>query len=557
MRVHPDDRKKKHHAKSRHGCISCKKRHLKCDEGRPGCTRCIKDFGKCEGYQTPRTWLFEPEPNLHRDSITAFDSSDATSSPTSTTSRGILSRQGSDNSQTDSTSPEPEHTRQKRWAPKSRSGCMTCKKRRIKCDEARPSCSRCTLSNRVCEYQTPPTSIPSSDSENTGCDQLETAVSSPELTRQRSSSEDSIEHLPPVFFVNASPYKSQTEHQTFSHWLGRAESCSVITRNFGSFNILGVELPKLAYNHKSVRHGLLAAASVTASLERFSLNDDNDKKATITALKHSSLAIHSLLTENAETEVMVVVAFVFWFMEAWVGSWNRAVMHLASAARMSKEGAAKGQVSEAVAWYVSVCDDAVPPALRDQDFLHATHDSETQTKSQMLCLRLRYGIREIETGIALIDDVAKQAIRMRPDDCGILLEPLLDHSAQMKWLLSSFHRKHQALCGACAGAEPPPSVYPPLYTRVAEQISLFLSNDPQFDRLLLFIRLKMLQRSIPLFVAGTDMEIRRDTALSIPMRAIVKEELSPELHFARPKWQAPKIKPDPLCMYPQFSAVAG
>lgn len=535
MRVHPDDRKKKHHAKSRHGCISCKKRHLKCDEGRPGCTRCIKDFGKCEGYQTPRTWLFEPDPA--RDISVAFDSSDGTAtSPSSTTSPSVLSRQSSSMSLTGSTSPEPEHTRQKRWAPKSRSGCLTCKKRRIKCDEARPSCSRCSVSNRTCEYQTPPTS----DNDSASSDNVDAIISSPEVTRQRSLSEDSVDNISPMFFVNTSPYKSQTEHQTFSHWLGRAESCAVITRSFGSFNILGVELPKLAYDNTSVKHGLLAAASVTASLERFSLGDENDKKATITALKHSSLAINSLLTENANLEVMVVVAFVFWFMEAWVGSWSRAVMHLASAARMCKEGAAKGQVSEAVAWYVNVCDEAVPSALRDQQFLTETHESETQTKSQMLCLRLRYGIREMETGLNLIDEVSKQALKVRPNDCGILLAPLLDHAAQMRWLLASMTRKHFALCGACAGAAPPPTAYPPLYSRVVEQIQYFLGSDSRFDEMLLYVRLKMLQRSIPLFVAGTDMNLRRDAAMSIPMKAGVKEESSPELLYSQPAWQPEK-----------------
>lgn len=551
MRVHPDDRKKKHHAKSRHGCISCKKRHLKCDEGRPGCTRCIKDFGKCEGYQTPRTWLFEPDPA--RDGTLNLDSSDATAtSPGSMTSPSTLSRQSSNMSLTGSTSPEPEHTRQKRWAPKSRSGCLTCKKRRIKCDEARPACTRCTVSNRTCEYQTPA----SSDTDSTSSDNIDALISSPEVTRQRSLSEESAEPMPPIFFVNTSPYQSQTEHQTFSHWLGRAESCSVITRSFGSFNILGVELPRLAYDNKSVKHGLLAAASVTASLERFSLGDDNDKKATITALKHSSLAINSLLSENANLEVMVVVAFVFWFMEAWVGSWNRAVMHLASAARMCKEGAAKGQVSEAVAWYVNVCDEAVPLALRDQEFLSETHDSETQSKTEMLCLRLRYGMREIEIGLNLIDEVSKQALAVRPDDCGVLLAPLLDHAAQMRWLLASMYTKHFNLCGACAGAAPPPTAYPPLYSRVVEQITYFLHNDARFDDMLLYVRLKMLQRSIPLFVAGTDMNLRRDAALSIPMKA-VKEESSPELHFSQPVWQAPKMQADLLYLPLSSPEIAG
>jgi hypothetical protein len=35
---------------------------------------------------------------------------------------------------------------------KSRAGCLVCKSRRIKCDESRPSCERCSTTGRRCEY---------------------------------------------------------------------------------------------------------------------------------------------------------------------------------------------------------------------------------------------------------------------------------------------------------------------------------------------------------------------------------------------------------------------
>ncbi|KAL2855968.1 hypothetical protein BJY01DRAFT_203560 [Aspergillus pseudoustus] len=38
---------------------------------------------------------------------------------------------------------------------KVRSGCLVCKARRIKCDEARPTCRNCTRSKRRCEYAQP------------------------------------------------------------------------------------------------------------------------------------------------------------------------------------------------------------------------------------------------------------------------------------------------------------------------------------------------------------------------------------------------------------------
>lgn len=38
--------------KTRTGCITCKKRHVKCDEAKPSCGNCLKRQGYCEGYAT-------------------------------------------------------------------------------------------------------------------------------------------------------------------------------------------------------------------------------------------------------------------------------------------------------------------------------------------------------------------------------------------------------------------------------------------------------------------------------------------------------------------------
>ncbi|KIX93243.1 uncharacterized protein Z520_11098 [Fonsecaea multimorphosa CBS 102226] len=37
-------------SKVRSGCITCKRRHLKCDEGKPSCQRCIRSKRECKGY---------------------------------------------------------------------------------------------------------------------------------------------------------------------------------------------------------------------------------------------------------------------------------------------------------------------------------------------------------------------------------------------------------------------------------------------------------------------------------------------------------------------------
>ena len=53
-------RQRKSTTKVRSGCITCKKRKVKCDETKPECLNCRRLKGtKCEGYDAPKAWMFE------------------------------------------------------------------------------------------------------------------------------------------------------------------------------------------------------------------------------------------------------------------------------------------------------------------------------------------------------------------------------------------------------------------------------------------------------------------------------------------------------------------
>ncbi|PYI09259.1 dynamin GTPase [Aspergillus sclerotiicarbonarius CBS 121057] len=45
----------------------------------------------------------------------------------------------------------PSRGRQRRWVARVKTGCVTCRIRRIKCDEARPSCRNCRSTGRCCD----------------------------------------------------------------------------------------------------------------------------------------------------------------------------------------------------------------------------------------------------------------------------------------------------------------------------------------------------------------------------------------------------------------------
>ncbi|TRX88241.1 hypothetical protein FHL15_010866 [Xylaria flabelliformis] len=47
----PPVKRRATHAKARTGCVTCKRRRVKCDEAKPTCARCIKSGHKCAGYE--------------------------------------------------------------------------------------------------------------------------------------------------------------------------------------------------------------------------------------------------------------------------------------------------------------------------------------------------------------------------------------------------------------------------------------------------------------------------------------------------------------------------
>ncbi|KAI9148747.1 Aspercryptin biosynthesis cluster-specific transcription regulator atnN [Paramyrothecium foliicola] len=43
----------------------------------------------------------------------------------------------------------------RRYSPKVKTGCLVCRRRKVKCDEGKPSCVRCTSAGRTCQYNQP------------------------------------------------------------------------------------------------------------------------------------------------------------------------------------------------------------------------------------------------------------------------------------------------------------------------------------------------------------------------------------------------------------------
>ncbi|KAF2095694.1 hypothetical protein NA57DRAFT_44210 [Rhizodiscina lignyota] len=160
--------------------------------------------------------------------------------------------------------------RTRRAHRKSRMGCFACKRRKVKCDELKPSCTRCELSLQKCAYPpavfsaanepmdklslpSPPCSVlslsPCTSSFSEASPSFKTSTrSTPAVVEATRCSDAADAALPPS---DADLYHHYLEHtsRTLTH-------CQ---RDYGS---LQIGIPTLALKSETVFHSLLALSAV-------------------------------------------------------------------------------------------------------------------------------------------------------------------------------------------------------------------------------------------------------------------------------------------------------
>ncbi|KAL5363171.1 hypothetical protein BJX96DRAFT_113278 [Aspergillus floccosus] len=83
--------KKEVKRRTKTGCLTCRKRRIKCDEGHPVCRNCVKSKRECLGYdpvfkQQPTPSAIQPAPNPHPSLVVNPQDPSATTPPTTTSS---------------------------------------------------------------------------------------------------------------------------------------------------------------------------------------------------------------------------------------------------------------------------------------------------------------------------------------------------------------------------------------------------------------------------------------------------------------------------------------
>ncbi|KAK5630055.1 hypothetical protein RRF57_005770 [Xylaria bambusicola] len=196
--------------------------------------------------------------------------------------------------------------RQRAYRPKTRLGCLTCKIRRVKCDEARPDCLRCTSTGRTCDGYAH-TMAPIAESGST--------LQGPSLE------------------IQASPRSKRSYAFFVQH------TCSQLAGFFGSEFWERLVL-QAAYNEPAVRHAVVAIGS-RHGLAIYHKVAETDAVGCF-ALGEYNLAIRHLINPSQgkaqrSVDVYLIMSILFACFENIQGNHASAMTHLQSGVKLLRE----------------------------------------------------------------------------------------------------------------------------------------------------------------------------------------------------------------------------
>ncbi|KIW95848.1 uncharacterized protein Z519_02912 [Cladophialophora bantiana CBS 173.52] len=205
--------------------------------------------------------------------------------------------------------------RPRKSAPKTRSGCFTCKARHIRCDQKRPECENCTSSSRRCEgYPTLP------------ADTASGAQNSPQNLSSISS--------------YSIPFKvpgSQADRQLLHYY------CCQAAWNLSSYAdpTLWTELIlQRSQDQPVIRSGLVALSSLHKDFVSgsFSVNGKDKLSTSVEAMTLVSKCYgqlnNYLARSDASPDVALICSVIFYSLESLLGDTRQAISHLDSGLRL-------------------------------------------------------------------------------------------------------------------------------------------------------------------------------------------------------------------------------
>ncbi|KAH8666980.1 hypothetical protein BX600DRAFT_462995 [Xylariales sp. PMI_506] len=257
----------------------------------------------------------------------------------------------------------PKGRRKRAYRPKTRTGCLTCRIRRVKCDETRPACMKCTSSLRTCDgyAHVQPTTTTTTT----------TAPTPPSLPRSAStptsswSSTQLLGSATPLPVSEATPWTvlagpafdmlhAAAATTTTSGGIGGGpasfdffvrRTCPQLAGFFGS-SFWETHVLRAAQCEPAVRHGLIAIGALHRTLTEMRVSPGSLPPSTDNfnagsyrdfALEQYNASIRALLVPDQGPNVCLIACVLFTCFENMRGNHAVATSHIHSGAKLLRE----------------------------------------------------------------------------------------------------------------------------------------------------------------------------------------------------------------------------
>ncbi|CBF73568.1 Zn(II)2Cys6 transcription factor [Aspergillus nidulans FGSC A4] len=274
--------------------------------------------------------------------------------------------------------------------PKVRTGCFTCKQRRVKCDEGKPACQNCERTGRRCEgYPPGPASTPAGDGS------LDAQV-------QRCAQQIVVYNLP--FKVPGSAADRQLLHFYTCEAAGGLSS-------FSDSTLWSKLVLQRSHHQPVVRHTLVALAA----LYRDYIEGGNRVQAPAShaamqriAKCHRQLRLY-LRSADASADIALICSILFYAFETLLGDCSTATQHLDNGLRLLKrcqmQALAHSGRDELLAHLV--------PIFSRLDINASTFDNERRPILTLVCLAERLGpMHVVPSSLASLDEAENVATKL-------------------------------------------------------------------------------------------------------------------------------------------------
>lgn len=198
--------------------------------------------------------------------------------------------------------------RKRAFHSKTRSGCLTCKNRRVKCDEKRPVCQRCVNGGRKCEgYENPLVFVLLE-----GANQERTYSTAPKMTN----------FLDKPTTLTLGHFSDDSARRSVQFFQER--TIVTLARGVSGGDFWGGALLQAAHSKSPVANLVIALSSVHESYDR-----PGDNKLRIQALQHCSVAASRLAKEKlVGTDTILLSCLLFIAYEYFQGDVKQSLVHI-------------------------------------------------------------------------------------------------------------------------------------------------------------------------------------------------------------------------------------